>query len=200
MRSVPAYYESQSLEDAWTALINEMELFYRGLLFLTYPEPGTGCQKWRPSWEQVMTKSPSLPDHCQDFFVQMMIRDGDVDEWWEVPHIKRGFVRGLAVAGVEGINRHGKLVVEDADGMAHAFNILASHQYPIPEGTYTLLGSYPFTVSQEGKIYWPQYWVVGRRLPSKRFEKVSVFKMTDSDEIKRLEKLGLSARSRSILV
>ncbi|KAK0245384.1 hypothetical protein EDD85DRAFT_730997, partial [Armillaria nabsnona] len=56
-RSVPAYYENQSLEDAWTALINEMDMSYRGLLFLTYPEPGTGCKKWRPSWEQVMTKS-----------------------------------------------------------------------------------------------------------------------------------------------
>ncbi|PBK70315.1 hypothetical protein ARMSODRAFT_1083950 [Armillaria solidipes] len=202
MHSVPPYYESQSLEDAWTALINEMELFYRGLLFLAYPEPGTGCQKWRPSWEQVMTKSPSLPDDSQDFFVQAItiIRDGDIDIWCEGPHIEKGFVRGLAVAGVEGINRHGKLVVEDADGMAHAFNILASHQYPIPEGTYTLLGSDPFIFSQEGKICWPQYWVVGRRLPSKRFEKVSVFKMTDSNEIKRLEKLGLSARSRNILV
>ncbi|PBK77599.1 hypothetical protein ARMSODRAFT_1012743 [Armillaria solidipes] len=59
-RSIPAYYESQSLEDAWTALINEMDLKNRGILFFTYPEPGTTCKKWRPSWEQVMTKS--LPE------------------------------------------------------------------------------------------------------------------------------------------
>ncbi len=36
--SIPAYYESQSLEDAWTALINEMHPIYRAQLFFTYPE------------------------------------------------------------------------------------------------------------------------------------------------------------------
>ncbi|KAK0506453.1 hypothetical protein EDD18DRAFT_1240948 [Armillaria luteobubalina] len=54
--SIPAYYESQSLEDAWTALVNEMPALKRSLLFFTYPESGTGCKKWRPSWEQVMEK------------------------------------------------------------------------------------------------------------------------------------------------
>ncbi|KAK0232864.1 hypothetical protein IW262DRAFT_1303604, partial [Armillaria fumosa] len=50
-RSIPAYYESQSLEDAWTALVNEMHPGYRGKLFFTYP--GTTRKKWKPSWEQV---------------------------------------------------------------------------------------------------------------------------------------------------
>ncbi|KAK0465662.1 hypothetical protein IW261DRAFT_1373725, partial [Armillaria novae-zelandiae] len=49
---IPAYYESQSVEDAWTALVNVMHTSYQGLLFFRYPEPGTGCTKWRPSWEQ----------------------------------------------------------------------------------------------------------------------------------------------------
>ncbi len=40
-RSIPAYYETQSLEDAWTALINELGGTCRGLLFFIYPEPGT---------------------------------------------------------------------------------------------------------------------------------------------------------------
>ncbi|KAK0245481.1 hypothetical protein EDD85DRAFT_1016582 [Armillaria nabsnona] len=31
-RTIPAYYESQSLEDAWTALINEMKPIFRGQL------------------------------------------------------------------------------------------------------------------------------------------------------------------------
>ncbi|KAK0465669.1 hypothetical protein IW261DRAFT_1427251, partial [Armillaria novae-zelandiae] len=52
-RSIPAYYESQSLEDAWTALVNVMDTNYRRILFFTYPEPGTGCKKWRPSWKQM---------------------------------------------------------------------------------------------------------------------------------------------------
>ncbi len=194
--SIPAYYESQSLEDTWTALINEMSLFCRGMLFYTYPEPGTACKKWRPSWEQVMTKS--LP---KDDFGWTQVadvgRDNDMDDWCEGLHIERGFVRGLAVGGVKAIDRCGELVVEDAEGKVHAFNILASHQYPIPEDMYTLLGSNLMT--WHGQIHPPQYWVVGRRHPSKRFEKVSVFTVTDLHEIKQLIDLGLSVQARSIL-
>ncbi len=112
-------------------------------------------------------------------------------------NIESGFVHGLAVGGEEGIDRCGELIVEDADGTAHTFNILVSHQYPIPEDTYTLLSNNP--VGWDGRKHLPEYWVVGQRLPSKMFEKVSVFKMTDENEIKRLTELGVSAVSRSIL-
>ncbi|KAK0506581.1 hypothetical protein EDD18DRAFT_1059612 [Armillaria luteobubalina] len=177
---IPAYYESQSLEDAWTALVNAMWLRMRGRLFFSYPEPGTGGVKWRPSWEQVMEKP--LPNDI-DSRLPYVERD---DDWYEGRWIERGFVRGLAVGGEEGITRRGELVVEDADGISHAFRIAASHQYPIPEDTYTLLGSW-------------EHWVVGRRLPNKMFEKVSVLMITDHGEIGRLCKLGLSVKSRSTL-
>ncbi|KAK0234065.1 hypothetical protein IW262DRAFT_131337 [Armillaria fumosa] len=57
---IPAYYESASLEDAWTAFVNSMMAFVRAVLFVVCPEPGDRGPKWRPSWEQVMTK-PLLP-------------------------------------------------------------------------------------------------------------------------------------------
>ncbi|KAK0506557.1 hypothetical protein EDD18DRAFT_1342948 [Armillaria luteobubalina] len=180
--AIPAYYESQSLEDAWTALVNEMSTSVRGDLFFLYPEPGTGCVKWRPSWEQVMEKPP--PESHMGFWFPNVERDDD--DWCEVHCIERVFVHGLAVGGEEGINRCGELVVEDADGISHAFPIAASHQYPIPEDTYTLLGSW-------------KHWVAGRRLPNKMFEKVSVFEIADYDEMERLHELGLPAESRSIL-
>ncbi|KAK0456819.1 hypothetical protein EV421DRAFT_1896018 [Armillaria borealis] len=126
--SISAYYESQSLEDAWTALINEMNWDNQCELFSTYPEPGTSCKKWRPSWEQVMTKP--LPKDGWGRAVD--VEEDDDDAWCQGLHIERGFVRGLAVGGVEGIDRRGVLVVEDAEGIVHAFNILTSHQYPIP--------------------------------------------------------------------
>ncbi|PBL01366.1 hypothetical protein ARMGADRAFT_1007375 [Armillaria gallica] len=170
--SIPAYYESQSLEDAWTALINETHSYYLSILFFTYPEPGTGYKKWRPSWEQVMTKPLPNGSRLIDGFWR------DDDDWCE----------GFNIESEEGIDRCGET--------AHTFNILASHQYPIPEDTYTLIGGIPFGTD---KIYPSQYWVVGRRLPSKMFEKVSVFKMTDSKEIKQLKYLGLYAKSHSIL-
>ncbi|SJL05329.1 uncharacterized protein ARMOST_08696 [Armillaria ostoyae] len=206
--SIPAYYKSQSLEDAWTAFIDEMEPGQRGDLFFTYPEPGIGSKKWRPSWKQVMDDN-SLPKDSQSWIANVLMNsDAVADDWCDTFHIERGFVRGLAVGGAEGIDRRGKLVVEDADGVAHSFNILASHQFPIPEDTYALLGNDPASLSQiwghEIKLRSSQHWVVGRQLPTastggKRFKKVSVFKMTDLNEIKRLRELGLSELSRSIL-
>ncbi|KAK0506558.1 hypothetical protein EDD18DRAFT_1342949 [Armillaria luteobubalina] len=194
-QSFSPYYECQSLEDAWTALVNVMNMSYRSTLVFTYPKPGTGCRKWRPLWEQVMTKSlPNLA--C---WIKESIGRDDDDDCYQGLSIERGFVHGLMVGGVEGIDRCGKLVVEDAVGMSHTFNILASHQYPIPGDTYTLLGADPM-IPLDGQILLSlQYWVVGRRLPNNMFEKVSVFKMTDSDEIQRLKEPDLSTRSRSIL-
>ncbi|KAK0495305.1 hypothetical protein EDD18DRAFT_1394143, partial [Armillaria luteobubalina] len=53
-RSIPTYRDSDSPEDAWTALVNSMVKWRRGELFCMYPEPGNAGKKWRPSWEQVM--------------------------------------------------------------------------------------------------------------------------------------------------
>ncbi len=169
---IPAYNESQSLEDAWTALINTTSSRTRADLFFSYPEPGIGDAKWRPSWNQVMTTS--LPRHdIPDFHSVGVERDSEtnVDQCEKTCCIESGFVRGLAEGGALGTDRHGELLVEDSCGIQHAFPIIATHQYPIPEDTYTLIGdefsSYP----------WKGQWVVGRRLSDERFEKLSVFEM-----------------------
>ncbi|PBK58153.1 hypothetical protein ARMSODRAFT_967950, partial [Armillaria solidipes] len=61
--TLPAYHESESLEDAWTALVNSMLPYMRGTFLFKYPEVGQGFKKWRPTWEQVMTKSlPAILD------------------------------------------------------------------------------------------------------------------------------------------
>ncbi|KAK0506541.1 hypothetical protein EDD18DRAFT_1342935 [Armillaria luteobubalina] len=111
--------------------------------------------------------------------------------------IERGFVRGLAVGGEEGIDRGGELVVKDTDGISHAFPIAACYQHPIPEDMYTLLGSDTFVPWDWADL--PQYWVVGRRLPNTMFEKVSVFEIPDYNERQWLGKLGLTAEFRSAL-
>ncbi|KAK0245458.1 hypothetical protein EDD85DRAFT_1016565 [Armillaria nabsnona] len=181
--SIPVYYESQSLENAWTALINQMHSWNRGILLFTYPEPGSACKKWRPSWEQVMTKP--LPKNLGFKFLAYV--DWAVNDLYHGLHIKRGFVRGLAVRGVEGSDQYGDLVVEDVCGTAHIFKIIASHQYLIPEDTYTLLHTHA-----------GQYWVVGQ-LSNNKFKKVSVFQMADKKEIEKLNNLGSSVYSRFIL-
>ena len=138
-----------------------------------------------------MTKS--LPNPDLRFLPYV---DRSVDDLYNGHHIKKGFVRGLAVGGVEGSNRYGELVVEDVCGIASTFKIIASHQYPIPEDTYTLLGANPALSSMGDTV---QYWVVGQLSNNLKFEKVSVFQMTDSKEIERLNNLGLSVESRFIL-
>ncbi|PBK79347.1 hypothetical protein ARMGADRAFT_1040871 [Armillaria gallica] len=44
--TIPAYYESQSLEDAWTAFMNMTGVHTWGNLFFFYPELGNAGTKW----------------------------------------------------------------------------------------------------------------------------------------------------------
>ncbi|KAK0217934.1 hypothetical protein IW262DRAFT_1298520 [Armillaria fumosa] len=180
--SIPAYYESVSLEDAWTA---EMRAYF---LFV-YPGVGLVCKKWRPSWEQIMTQS--LPADV-DCFGSVKHVDETNEDWFEGPCIEKGLVRGLDAGSAEGDDRYGELVVDAADGSTHTFKIYANHNSPIPEDTYTLLGSKPVNICN---FPIPQYWAVGQRLGEK-FEKVSVFVM-DREQAERLGRLGLMLDSRN---
>ncbi len=191
-RMIAAYHESESLEDAWTALVTVMREEYRGELFFWYPEPGNAGTKWRPSWDQVMLKN--LPaDNPSDMTVEWDVETGE--DWCKVHYIEKGFVRGLAMGDVEEGHRRGELIVKDAGGVEHTFNITCAHKYPIPEDTYTLLGT---NQTNFGQIR-AQYWVVGRRLSGEEFEKVSVFETTDKDR-QRLMDLGIAEQHRCILV
>ncbi|PBK62500.1 hypothetical protein ARMSODRAFT_843261, partial [Armillaria solidipes] len=51
---IPAYHESESVEDAWTALVNSMNPIVQAHLLFLYPGVGLSHKKWRPSWKQVM--------------------------------------------------------------------------------------------------------------------------------------------------
>ncbi|KAK0433070.1 hypothetical protein EV421DRAFT_1910362 [Armillaria borealis] len=112
---IPAYYESQSLEGAWTALVNTADEFVtRAALFFWYPEPGNTGAKWRPSWDQVMT-TPLPRDYKLDVQSVRVERDAEanVDQCEEMCCIENGFVWGLAEGGALGTDRHGELLVED---------------------------------------------------------------------------------------
>ncbi|KAK0500737.1 hypothetical protein EDD18DRAFT_778097 [Armillaria luteobubalina] len=170
---IPAYYESASLEDAWTTLVHSMDLEVRAELFIVCPEPGDGGPKWRPSWEQAMT-TPLLPYKISDEWVD---RDED---WCENVDCIEGFVWGLAV--VEGDDRHGEFIVDRDDGIER-FNITAAHTYPIPEDTYTL-------IYYTCRTPFPNVCVIGRSLPGGRFEKVSVVETLDTHLRDITEKRG----------
>ncbi|SJL08918.1 uncharacterized protein ARMOST_12292 [Armillaria ostoyae] len=185
--TIPAYHESETLEDAWTVLVDAMgPWMHAGFLFV-YPGLGLGCKKWRPTWDQVM-KQP-LPKDV-DYLSTRVQHDNDTDEDWFDGHcIEKGHVRGFDMGSAEGYDRCGELVVKAADGIVHKFKIRVTHRFPIPEDTYTLLGD---------NLH--HFWAVGRRLPDQRFEKVSVIVMDNLIEAGRLKDLSLTACSRNALV
>ncbi|KAK0237753.1 hypothetical protein EDD85DRAFT_951916 [Armillaria nabsnona] len=190
MRSemIPAYYEGESLEDAWTALVNLSAGGSRAELFSFYPEPGNASAKWRPSWDQLMAKP--LPRYSDRVYMVDVDWNEEMNKDSCHAHcVEKGLVRGLGV--VEEGDRYGELIVEGKDGTEHVFNITAAHEYPIPEGTYILICTH--TVSYKD-------WVIGRRLPGERFEKMSVLRLCDEEEWGRLKDLYISEKCRNILV
>ncbi len=191
---IPAYHESESLEDAWTALVNAMSSGMRVYFLLLYPSVGLGGKKWRPTWEQVMTEPLPVDRCCNGLVLRDDETDEDSFEWLCIENVR---VCGLDVDLAEGVDRCGQLVVKGADEMPHTFTIRATHQIPIPEGTYTLLGS---GANSDDDGILRQYWAVGRRLPCQRFEKVSVVVMDDWKDLNRLKGLHIDTESRNILV
>lgn len=127
-------------------------------------------------------------------------RKEDIDADWydsEGDCIELGYVRGLAEGSPQGKHRQGELFVEDSAGGNHMFKIVADHQYSIPDGLYTLLGSnlkFSLFFLVQG-----QYWVVGKAFPGQMFKKVSVFRVFDVEEMKRLDDVGIATSVRFFL-
>ncbi|KAK0433536.1 hypothetical protein EV421DRAFT_1910037 [Armillaria borealis] len=186
--TIPAYYESASLEEAWTALVNSMDAYCRAQLFFLCPEPGDRGPKWRPSWDQVMNE-PLLEHYFDaDGALQFVDRLETGDEDQCDAECIEGLVRGLAV--VEGGHRHGEFIVKGEGGKKHRFKITAAHTYPIPEDTYTLI----YGSDDPTDLY-----VVGQSLPGGKFEKVSVLEISYEEQC-WLEDLDIFKKHRYILI
>ncbi|SJL14988.1 uncharacterized protein ARMOST_18467 [Armillaria ostoyae] len=197
MDEIPTYYATQSQEEAWMALVAEMNITYRGHMFFLYPKAGNGNKCWRPSWKQAMTETLP-PPHLTDGWVGFVLRTKENDaDWCDGPCIESGYVLGLAEESPDGKRRQGELVVKDNTGEKHTFKIVAAHQYPIPEGLYTLVGSNP--CDHQGTLEEQQCWVVGERLPGQMFKKLSVFMMANKREVKRLHDLGIAMNTKTFL-
>ncbi len=170
--SIPAYYEKQSEEDAWIALMEVTTRWYQGNLLFLYPKPGTGNKIWRPSWKQVMMETLSFQHPTEGLWIDRHHQDGrfDADTYYNGYIIESAFVRGLSEGDSQEQRRRGELVVKDHTGTERILDIVAPHQYPIPDGSYTLLG----TNCATGSVL---CWVVGWRLPDQKLRKLSVFRM-----------------------
>ncbi len=100
-RAIPAYYESGSLKDAWTALVNTTHEWDRALLLFQYPGVGLGCKKWRLTWDQVMMEP--LPVYSC-YFGRVQHNDETDEDWLNGLCIEKGLLRGLDAALEEGVD------------------------------------------------------------------------------------------------
>ncbi len=194
---LPAYYEAQSEEDAWTALVNIIAHYYKAPMLFLYPEPGNGNEAWRPSWDQVM--NGSLPHHDPKLLHDDVTWNQETStNSYQAEFIESALVRGLGREGRHGKSRRGEFIVKDRfTGRDHHFMIVATHQYPIAEGWYTIFGSLNRGLHSEDS----RYWVCGRRLPGSKnmFKKVSVFQMPYFVDADRLRTLSITKISRIVL-
>ncbi len=189
-QEIPAYYETQSEEDAWTALVRVMPEFIRTQLLFCRYAPGNGYKVWRPSWRQVML----MPE------IEMLPPSRRVDlteetdaDWYRGLCIHSGYVQGLSAPNRR---QEGELIVEENSGAAHKFKIVTYH--PIPDGFYTLLGCDLDCIDEF--IFSGTEWAVGSRSQGQEFRKVSVVVLESSEEVRRLMELPGVAKESSILL
>ncbi|RPB29251.1 hypothetical protein L211DRAFT_833103 [Terfezia boudieri ATCC MYA-4762] len=165
--TLPAYYESQSVEEAWYLLVDNMQAYLRGSLLFLFPTPGVGQRLWTPSWKQI--EETNLLRLVESFLGNepVYIR-GDINAPFALHRgyrINKCSIRGLAVVPSEGDEpRRGKLEIKLSNGEVCTLNVKARHQHIIPDGSYTLAGSKNL-----------MHWVVCReRQPWSKLTKVSV--------------------------
>ncbi len=185
---IPIYDAAeQSPVDAWEILVDVMKPEYRAQLLHYYPEPGNGKKCWRPSWQQAMMNN-LIVDRIPFRTLRKSDRTYNLDaDCYTGCRIESGDVRGLGEVPKEEKRREGDLVLKDMTGAPHAIRIVADHKYPIPDGSYTLIGDcYGLD----------DLWVVGRLREDGKFEKLSVFK-TSSDEYQDMQKYGVKQTART---
>ncbi|KAK0224348.1 hypothetical protein IW262DRAFT_1433807 [Armillaria fumosa] len=182
---IPIYDASKSDADAWEELMDVMSSWHRAQLFFYFPEPGSGRKYWRPSWQQVMTNKYFT--HCSfkwSGYVNHRDTDGD---WYDGYCIDSADVWGLDEGLTEGWPRQGEMCFKNTAGLSCTVEILANHVYPIPDGSYALIGTGDWDWDPTRPLH---LWVVGRLRDDGKFEKLSVF-CSAKEERMTLSELGL---------
>ncbi|PBK85440.1 hypothetical protein ARMGADRAFT_1018087 [Armillaria gallica] len=105
---------------------------------------------------------------------------------------KSADVRGLSQVPTEENPRQGQLIFKDPAGSPHTLQIVADHAYPIPDGSYTLIGC---SGMLSPNLY---HWAVGQLREDGKFEKLSVFSSANDEQVRPSE-LGLENKVKMIL-
>ncbi len=179
--SIPIYDAEMSDGDAWEVLMDAMSSGSRAEFLFHFPEPGRGNKCWRPSWEQIMTLKHFEP-YPSSWSGHVQKTEGTDTNWFEGYCIDSADVWGLAEGLTEESSRRGEMVINDTAGWPHMLEIVAMHTYPIPDGSYALIGC--------DVLDFDDVWVVGWRTEDGKFERLSVFRSAATGTVK-LVQLGL---------
>ncbi|KAK0499250.1 hypothetical protein EDD18DRAFT_1377266 [Armillaria luteobubalina] len=184
---IPIYDAEMSDMDAGEVLMDMISSKRQAELFFYFPEPGNGRMYWRPSWQQIMTIEHFRP---QEHLAELGdVEHGETDgAWYESYFIESADVRGLDEGSKEEKPRQGEIFYKHAAGFSRTFKILADHVYPIPDGSYALIGASNW---DDWSSTCPlRFWVVGRLRDDRKFEKLSVFSLAEDEQTTPSE-LGL---------
>ncbi|KAK0189863.1 hypothetical protein F5146DRAFT_1002057 [Armillaria mellea] len=163
----------------------------RADLFFYYPGPGNRDKSWRPSWNQAMAHTITWCDGPASN-IGTVRRTEEIDsDWYEGPRFESIHVNGLA----ETLDnpRLGTLLIKDGTGESRKCKIVADHTYPIPDGWYTLMGTGEYYIGS-GDI-----WVIGRLRQDGKFEKVSVIRLADWEEMRKVWELIVEKSVKTVL-
>ncbi len=137
--SIPIYNAEKSDTDTWEVLMDALWSWSRVEFFFYFSEPGKGRKYWQPSWQQIMLLEHFVPYSCFWIGDVSGTEDTDEDQYYGYC-IDSVDVQGLAEGLTEEKPRQGEMVFNDAAGSSHTLKIVAAHTYPIPDGSYALIG------------------------------------------------------------
>ncbi|SJL03062.1 uncharacterized protein ARMOST_06407 [Armillaria ostoyae] len=169
----PAYSELESAEAAWTALVKVIRWYHRSQMLFLYHEPGPEKNAWRPSWQQAMNWDTRTFSSVFYGSVNHDMKTGTYSyNSWRIESVQ---VQGLAT--LVAAPRKGHLIVQTRSWYRgrhrYRYKISAGHQYPIPDGVYSLLLCNAYLDTKATPC------VVGKTLPDQTFIKTSVFEVID---------------------
>ncbi|KAK0472398.1 hypothetical protein IW261DRAFT_1665572 [Armillaria novae-zelandiae] len=183
--SIPIYDPHQPPADAWEVLMDALESNVRLALLFYYHEPGDGRKCWRPSWEQAMRSKIMVPSSTDPLWWLRRIDGPDTDRY--AGYRIKAYVHGLSEVKTDAPPRQGELALKDAFAVPQTLKVVADHIFSIPDGLYTLLGC-------EDWLSGMDLWVVGELRDDRKFEKLSVFRSADVEQVRlkemRLEEIG----------
>ncbi|PBK94165.1 hypothetical protein ARMGADRAFT_1029981 [Armillaria gallica] len=123
----------------------------------------------RPSWQQAMMNNAIVDEYFVRKLPKVSQRNNLDGDWYMGYRIESGDVWGLEEVRKEERPLKGQLVLQDITGELHSIKTVAYHKYPIPNGSYMLIGRREVLIG---------LWVVGWLREDGKFEKLSVFEIS----------------------